>query len=85
MHVGHNCYIDDKWIPKDKPTGFKDINGVEIRTSMTVKLRGCGSNTAIVGVWDGKFRLYFGSENGSVGWYLDEATIQGHHIEVVQK
>lgn len=84
MHVGHGCYIADKWIPKDTPTGLEDINGVEIRTGTTVNLRGCTSTTAIVGIWHDQFVLYFGGDNGSVMWYLNSATILEHKVEVIK-
>lgn len=33
INVGHDCYIDSKWIPNNISTGLYDINGVEIKTS----------------------------------------------------
>lgn len=83
IHIGCNCYVDSKWIPKRIPTGLYDINGVEIKTSDTITLTGCSSKTAIIGKTPEKIWIYFGSINGSIGWWLDERTIKNHNIKVI--
>lgn len=84
MDVGYNCTIADKWIPKGVPTGLLDINGIEIKTADTVNLRGCTSTKAIVGKTDRGFELFFGSENGSVGWSMDNEIIKKHKVQVIK-
>lgn len=83
MDVGHNCFISDKWIPKGLSTNLFDINGQEIKTSDTVCLDGCTSTKAIVGKTDEGFMLFFGSDNGSVGWHLNIKTIKNNKVRVV--
>lgn len=83
MNVGKNCYIDDKWIPTGLFTGLYDIEGKEIYTSNKISVCGCSSETAIVGKTDSGFKLFFGSDNGSVQWDLDEKTIKEHRIRVL--
>jgi len=82
MYVGEKCHISDKWIPKNILTGLYDINGKEIETSNIVKLRGCTSDNAIIGLCDSGFVIFFGSKNGSVMWHLDKKLIVEHHVEV---
>lgn len=82
VNVGHDCYIDSRWIPENIPTGLYDINGIEIKTSNKIKLNGCSSTTAIIGKSEKGFRIYFGSNNGSIGWDLDDKTIIEHSIRV---
>ncbi|MBB6622047.1 hypothetical protein H7E67_01260 [Clostridium gasigenes] len=83
MNIGHDCFIDDRWIPDSEPTGLIDGNGVEIKTRDKVTLAGCRTSTAIVGKTDRGFQLFIGSENGSCGWILDEKVVKEHHIEVI--
>lgn len=84
MDVGHGCIINDRWIPRGMDTGLIDINGKSIKTANKVKLNGCSSTTAIVGKNETRFMLYFGSENGSVGWFLNEKSIKQHSIKVIE-
>lgn len=83
MHVGCGHSIDNKWIPENISTGLTDIHGVELKTSNHVKLRGCRSDTAIVGQDEKGFVLFFGTDNGSCMWHLNTDTIKEHHIELV--
>lgn len=83
MDVGHGCVISDRWIPKNISTSLIDINGTVIKTSNKIKLNGCTSSEAIVGKTANGFVLFFGSENGSVQWYLNAETIKEHSIEVI--
>ncbi|ASA22618.1 hypothetical protein [Paenibacillus donghaensis] len=86
MDVGHGCYISDKWIPIGLPTGIYDVEGNHLETSNKVRLNGCGSKYAFVGKsMQDKFGLYFGSEHGSVLWYLDEETIQKHKVRLCEE
>ncbi|HFD2052200.1 hypothetical protein QTH47_13185 [Clostridium perfringens] len=82
INIGHDCYIDSRWIPENIPTGLYDINGIEIKTSNKIKLNGCTSTIAIIGKSEEEFMIYFGSKNGSVGWNLDNKTIIEHSIRV---
>ena len=84
MHVGNDCYIDDKWIPKNIKTGLLDIKGKEIITSNKVTLNGCTSSEAIVGKTKRGFELFFGSKNGSVSWVLDDEIIKECDICVIE-
>ncbi|ALS22227.1 hypothetical protein [Paenibacillus naphthalenovorans] len=84
MDVGKGCVISDKWIPKGLDTNLSDINGNALKTSDKVHLNGCTSKYAIIGKgMNDKYMLYFGSEHGSVGWYLTEETIIKHKVKLV--
>lgn len=76
MDVGNGHKISDKWIPEGVATGLLDIDGSLLHTRDTVRLSGCTSKTAVIGVNSkGEFMLYFGGKDGSVGWHLTEKTI----------
>lgn len=84
MDIGYGHKISDKWVPKDIPAGLKDINNIEIRTSNKVSVSGCKSTTAIVGKTDDEgFVLFFGTEDASVMWHLNEETINKHNISII--
>lgn len=84
IDIGFGCKINEKLIPKDQPTGLRDITGKEIRTGQTIKLNGCTSRTAIVGrVSSNKVSIFFGSDNGSVSWDLNETMIKNHSMRVI--
>lgn len=79
--IGHNQYIGSKWIPIGEPTGLVDCNGVPLFTSDCVTLNGCSSHFAYVGLrMEGGFGLFFGSKFGSVGWDLDQKSINDQNI-----
>lgn len=83
MDVGKGCCISDNWIPKGVSTDLRDINGNMLKTADKVQLDGCTSSHAIIGRdADGKFMLFFGSNNGSVGWHLTQKTIDTHNIRL---
>lgn len=85
MNVGKGCYIADKWIPKGVSTGLCDIEGSIIFTSDRVEIRGCTSSVGVIGKSDLGFRIFFGSDSGSVEWDLDEETINRHKIKVIKE
>ncbi len=85
MNVGRGCIISDKWIPKNISTGILDINGKIIMTANKVQLSGCTSEFAIVGRnMSDNFVMYFGSDNGSVSWYLTQENANKHKVRVLQ-
>lgn len=85
MDVGKGCIISDKWIPIGLSTELGDINGNSLKTGDRVLLNGCTSRYAIIGIGiDGRFMLYFGSDNGSIGWYLTQETIDEHKVRLVE-
>lgn len=84
MDVGKGCIVSDEWIPNGINTSLEDVHGISIKTADRVKLNGCTSRYAIVGnSMEGEFMLYFGSDNGSVGWYLNERVIAKHKVKVI--
>lgn len=86
IDVGCGCTISAKWIPNDMRTNVRDINGNELMTSDKVKLNGCTSRFAYVGIdMSERFVLFFGSKNGSVSWNLNPDVVMKHKVEVVKE
>ena len=84
MDVGKGCTISDQWIPHGLATGIVDIEGNEIKTRDKIQLNGCTSRYAIVGKDSReKFMIFFGSDNGSVGWNLSQETVYRNSIKIV--
>lgn len=84
VYVGGNSFISRNWIPLGEPTGLLDANGRELKTSDVVELNGCMSNTAIVGrSMEGLYMIFFGIDNISVGWDLNEKSIKQHKIHLI--
>lgn len=84
MDVGKGCIISYKWIPIGVNTDLEDIDGFGLKTGDKIQLNGCTSRYAIVGrSMDESFMLYFGSDNGSVGWHLTKETIGKHKVKLV--
>lgn len=85
MDIGKGCIIADKWVIGGFKTGIKDINEIELITGDKVEIRGCTADYGYIGTdHNSKFWIYFGSDNGSVGWRLTEKVVKEHKIKVIE-
>jgi len=85
MDVGKGCIIADRWVVGGIETGIKDIDGNDIKTGDKVEIMGCTADYGYIGIeYVRAFWIYFGSDNGSVGWRLNKETVEKHKIRVIR-
>ncbi len=78
MNIGKNCYINDRFFPKELKIDISDSKGNKLSIEDKVKIKGCATDYGYIGYDGEKVCLYFAGQYSkddtavSAKWFIDK-------------